>query len=137
LNSNAFVVGVTDVKRADNPFYYKPTCVLVPGAKKAGWPTQTTTLPSRSFSTLPLRWGGSTEKLSADEADTKHRELFGLPKLMDEILILFRPLVSQIASKFVSTNAVYFIGSGTGYVFANIGGALMARGLRKSYAAVR
>lgn len=131
LNSNAFVVGVTDVKRADNPFYYKPTCVLVPGAKKAGWPTQTTTATIALFLDLAIEMGRINGKLSADEADTKHRELFGLPKLMDEILIQFRPLVSQIASKFVSTNAVYFIGSGPGYGVANIGGALMAEGPQK------
>lgn len=131
LDSKAFVVGITDVKSADNPFFNLPKRVLVPGGKKVGWPTQTTTATIAVFLDLAIEIGRINGKLSADEAEKKHRELYELPNLMEGVLTEYRPFLSEIAAKFVSTSAVYFIGSGPGYGVANIGGALMAEGPQK------
>ena len=131
LQTPAYVVGVTDKDSQDNPFFTEPEFVLVPGAIKNGWPTQTTTAAMAILLDLSIELGRGNGTLSEVEANQLHDQLFELPAQMQKITNQLSDQICHIAAKFVHSKAVYFIGSGPGYGVANIGGAVMAEGPQK------
>lgn len=128
LMSNALVVGVTDNKNPDNPFFTKPERVLVPGGIKNGWPTQTTTAGLAVLLDLSIQIGKLSGNLTESAASSLYEQLLSMPDMMKEVLADHQEAMCQIAGKFVDAKTIYFIGSGPGYGVANIGGAVMAEG---------
>ena len=128
LGCDALVVGMTDNKNPDNPFYNKPEWVLVPGGIKLGWPTQTTTAGLAVLLDLSIQLGRLGGNLAEEEAQMLYDQLLSVPDLMRIVLDEHEEIMRQIAAKFVDAKTIYFIGSGPGYGVANIGGAVMAEG---------
>lgn len=128
LKSEALIIGITDKPGEDNPFYTLPTHVLVPGAIKLGWPTQTTTATIIVLLDLAIQIGFANGTLSKEMGRKQADQLEKMPALMSQVLTDSNSLMSQLANKFVNNKTFYFIGSGAGYGVANIGSALMAEG---------
>ncbi|HBH13800.1 MAG TPA: hypothetical protein DDX29_11935 [Clostridiales bacterium] len=131
LNSSALVVGVTDNRNEENPFFSLPKYVLVPGGQKIGWPTQTTTSTIAIFIDLAIQIGKLSGNLEEKQVNNLYENLMEIPLLMQHVLDKNSLIMRQIAEKFVGRKSIYFIGSGPGYGVANIGGALMAEGPQK------
>ncbi len=128
LNSPAYVVGITDKTATDNPFIIKPSVVLVPGAVKVGWPTQTTTATIAVLLNLAVAFGQARGYLNDSEAACLFRQLNDLPSLMTEVLDRSIPWVEMMAPTLSHQRIYTFVGGGPSFAVAQNGAALMAEG---------
>ena len=128
LNTKAFVVGITDQAKIENPFYSDPHYKLVPGAAKEGWPTQTTTATIILLIDLAIQIGKQESLFSKRKSEELFRRLIAIPNLMEEASRRSLAPMRKVGRELVDAKIMYFVGSGPGYGVANIGGALMAEG---------
>ena len=131
LRSADITVGITDVETDENPFHTKPEHVLLPGAVKKGWPTQTTTSTIAVLLDVAVQIGKTSGSLTEREVSELSHQLDQIPEMMSALLSENQSVMRKIAEQFLYVNGIYFIGSGPGYGVANIGGAVMAEGPQK------
>lgn len=132
LKTQALVIGITDTPYPGNPFAERPPFVLVPGATKAGWPTQTTTTTLAVLLSLAVSLGLKNGNLDVDEAEYLLNELRQIPEkavvTLQENMTVSRELARLLHQKHYFT----LIGGGPNLAVANIGNALLAEGSQKA-----
>jgi glucosamine--fructose-6-phosphate aminotransferase (isomerizing) len=128
LSTAGIVVGVTDNPALDNPFVTKPPHALIPGAKKVGWPAQTTTATIALLIDLAIAFGQMRGFLDEETASRLDRALAQAPAQMATVLAQSMPWAEQLASSLVDGRPYTFVGGGPSYAVAQTGAALMAEG---------
>ena len=132
LKTQALVVGITDTPYTGNPFAERPPFVLIPGATKVGWPTQTTTTTLAVLLTLAVSLGLKNGKLDVDEAEYLFNELRQIPEKATVTLQENMNVARQLASLLHQKHYFTLISGGPNLAVANIGNALLAEGSQKA-----
>lgn len=128
LESGAYVVGVTDNASPENPFVSRPHGALVPGAVKAGWPTQTTTATMALLLDLAIATGKARGHLAADEAARQARALRATARQMVAVLADAVAWAERLAPSLAAQCLYTLVGGGPSFAVAQMGSALLAEG---------
>lgn len=128
LASPAYVVGITDNEAPGNPFVSRPPTALVPGAVKAGWPTQTTTATIALLIDLAIGLGAARGYLPANEAARLARELRNVVGQMGETLAASAGWAERLAPTLADQRLYTLVGGGPSFAVAQTGAALLAEG---------
>ena len=128
LASPGYVVGITDNEAPDNPFLTRPPAALVPGAVKAGWPTQTTTATIAVLIDLAIALGAARGHLPANEAARLSRELRTVGGQMATVLAASAGWAERLAPTLAGQRLYTLVGGGPSFAVAQTGAALLAEG---------
>lgn len=128
LATSAFVVGVTDNGAADNPFVARPARALVPGARKVGWPAQTTTATIALLLDLAIALGRARRHLDEIEGARRAAALREVPAQMATVLERAASWAERLAATLDGRRNYVLVGGGPGHAVAQIGSALLAEG---------
>jgi glucosamine 6-phosphate synthetase-like amidotransferase/phosphosugar isomerase protein len=128
LAAQAYVVGVTDNEAPDNPFVAKPHTALVPGAVKAGWPTQTTTATMAILLDLAIATGEARGHLSREEGARLARKLRTTARQMSAVQSASAGWTERLARTLGGKRLFTLVGGGPSYAVCQMGSALLAEG---------
>ena len=128
LASEAYVVGITDSAAPDNPFVSKPASALIPGAVKAGWPTQTTTATIAVLLDLAIATGAARGYLAASEAARLARALRAVAEQMGAVQAASAGWAERQAATLGGQRLYTLVGGGPSFAVCQIGSALLAEG---------
>jgi glucosamine--fructose-6-phosphate aminotransferase (isomerizing) len=125
--TGAYIIGITDNEFVGNPFIEQTDFFIVPGAKKSGWPTQTTSSTIGILIELSIFLGFENKHNSEKESYELLNELDKIPNKIQSVLDNYSNEF-RILTHIYQNQKIIFLGSGPGFGVANIGTALMAEG---------
>jgi glutamine---fructose-6-phosphate transaminase (isomerizing) len=128
LDTEAYVIGITDNDAAENPFISRATASLIPGAVKVGWPTQTTTATIALLLDLAIATGEARGNLSGSDAARLQGELRAVAQNMEGVLDASRGWAQRLGQELAEQRLFTLVGGGPSYAVCQIGSALLAEG---------
>ena len=128
LDTEAYVIGISDTYYEGNPFLEKPHASINPSAKKLGMPTQTTTVTIGLLINLSLILGRKTSLLDKGTYDDLVAQLRNTPNQLLGMLATIGETLAD-ASQHGALHRIHtIIGSGPNYGVAHAASALLAEG---------
>ena len=128
LQTESYVVGISDTDYEGNPFLEKPHASINPSAKKLGMPAQTTTVTIGLLINLALIMGRESSFLAKDTYDDLVAQLRNIPNQILGLLSSVDEVLADAAKHGALHRIHTIIGSGPNYGVAHVASALLAEG---------